>query len=345
MKAFIAKEPGKAEFVDVKKPEVGPGEILAKVAYAGICATDIALITGETTFVREGLAKYPIRIGHEWAGVVTEVGADVKTIRPGDHVIGDSGVACFDCPTCWSGDVGHCQKVKSVGTINTYDGCFAEYMKMPERLTYKLDPEIDLKEAALIEPASIAMHGIRKSGARFGDKVLVIGTGAIGLTAVGLLKAIGCTVVLVGRRESKLKIGKRMGADYLVNSSEQNVVEELSKLTESGRFGTVMESSGNIDVLYECGQYVKGGGNVVLLGFYEQNIPNFNIDQFIVNDISLLGVAGSAATMPGIIELLRTKKVSFEPLVSAVYDFDQAPFAVERVIQNEGDRIKVLLKF
>lgn len=86
MKAFIAKEPGKAEFVDVKKPEVGPGEILAKVAYAGICATDIALITGETTFVREGLAKYPIRIGHEWAGVVTEVGADVKTIRPGDHV-------------------------------------------------------------------------------------------------------------------------------------------------------------------------------------------------------------------------------------------------------------------
>ena len=345
MKAFIAKEPGKAEFIDVNKPEVGPCDVLAKVAYAGICATDIALITGETTFVREGMAQYPIRIGHEWAGIVTEVGDQVKTIRPGDHVIGDSGVACFDCPTCWSGDYGHCPRVKSVGTINTYDGCFAEYMKMPERLTYKLDPGIDLKEAALIEPASIAMHGIRKCGAQPGDKVLVIGTGAIGLTAVGLLKAVGCTVALMGRRESKLKIGKRMGADYLIDSSKQNAAEELHKITPGGRFGTVMESSGNVQVLYDCGQYVKSGGNVVLLGFYEQNIPSFNIDQFIVNDISLLGVAGAAATMPGIIELLRTRKVDFQPLISAVYDFDQAPFAVERVIRNENDRIKVLLKF
>ena len=345
MKAFIAKEPGVTEFVEVDKPKLGPKDILAKVAYAGICATDIALITGDTTFVREGMAKYPIRIGHEWSGEIVEVGSEVKTLKPGDHVIAENGVPCFDCPTCWSGDFAHCPNGKSVGTINTYDGCFAEYMKMPERSTYKLDDSIDLEEAALIEPASIAMAGIIKSGVGFGDIVMMIGTGPIGLTGVGLLKAIGCTVILVGRRDSKLEIGGQMGADYLLNSATQDIAEELKKITPTGRVCAVFESSGNIQMFKDTASFVKSGGNVIILGFFEQNLNDFNIDKFVVNDVNLLGVAGTGGSMQGIIQLLRNKQVSFRPLISAVYDFDDAQEAVERVIKNDGDRIKVLLKF
>ncbi|MEA5004086.1 MAG: alcohol dehydrogenase catalytic domain-containing protein [Christensenella sp.] len=345
MKAFIAKEPGVTEFIEVEKPKLGPKDILAKVSYAGVCATDIALITGETTFVTEGLAKYPIRIGHEWSGIVTEVGEDVKTIKPGDHVIGENGVPCFDCPTCWSGNSAHCPNARSVGTLNTYDGCFAEYMKMPERLTYKLGDDTDLDEAALIEPASIAMAGIIKSGVKFGDMVMVIGTGPIGLTGVGLLKAIGCSVILVGRRDSKLEIGRQMGADYLLNSATQDIAEELKKITVTGRVNTIIESSGNVQMFKDCANYISGGGNVVLLGFFEKPIDDFNIDKFVVNDVNLLGVAGTGGSMPGIIELLKYKRVSFKPLISSVYNFNDAQEAVDHVIQNDGDRIKVLLKF
>ncbi len=345
MKAFIAKEPGVTEFIEIEKPKLGPKDILAKVSYAGICATDIALITGDTTFVREGMAKYPIRIGHEWSGEIVEVGSEVKTLKPGDHVIAENGVPCFDCPTCWREDSPHCPNGKSVGTVNTYDGCFAEYMKMPERITYKLDDSIDLMEAALIEPSSIAMAGVKKSGVKFGDLVMVIGTGPIGLAGVGLLKAIGCSVILVGRRDSKLEVGRQMGADYLLNSATQNIAEELKKITPTGRVCTVIESSGSIQMFKDSADFVKSGGNVVILGFFEQNLQDFNIDKFVVNDVDLLGVAGTGRTMPGIIELLKHKQVSFKPLISAVYDFDQAKEAVDRVIKNDGDRIKVLLKF
>ena len=345
MKAFIAKEPGVTEFIEVEKPKIGPKDILAKVKYAGICATDIALITGDTTFVREGMAEYPIRIGHEWSGEIVEVGSEVKTLKPGDRVVAENGVPCFDCPTCWQGDSAHCPNGKSVGTINTYDGCFAEYMKMPERLTYKLDDSVDLMEAALIEPASIAMAGIIKSGVKFGDQVMVIGTGPIGLSGVGLLKAIGCSVILVGRRDSKLEIGRQMGADYLLNSATQNISEELKKITPTGRVCAVFETSGNVEIFKDTANFIKIGGNVVIIGFFEKLLQDFNIDKFVVNDVNLLGVAGTGGSMPGIIELLKHKRVSFAPMISAVYEFDRTKEAVEHTIQNDGDRIKVLLKF
>ena len=148
MKALIAKEPGVVEFIEVDKPKCGPRDVISKVSYAGICATDIALITGKTMFVESGLAKYPIRIGHEWSGIVREVGEEIHHVKVGDHVVADDGVPCFNCPDCYVGNFTQCQNSRSVGTINCYDGCFAEYMKMPGALVYKLSDGVDMQSAA-----------------------------------------------------------------------------------------------------------------------------------------------------------------------------------------------------
>lgn len=345
MKALIAKSPNVLEFIETPKPKVGPNDVLAKVKYSGICATDIAIITGKTSFVESGLVKYPVRIGHEWSGIVEEVGSEVTNINPGDHVVADDGVPCFKCKACMAGNYNLCPFGKGVGTVNCWDGSFAEYIVMPSQLVHKLENTTDLAEAAILEPACIAMNSIKQGKVRPGDKVLVIGTGAIGLCAVGLLHAIGATVILSGRRDSKLEYGRKMKADVLINARNTDLKEELKKATSDGRVDVVIETSGNIEVLNSCLDYVKAGGKIVLAGFYEQKLKEFDIDKLVINILEIIGVGGTPNLFPPVIEMLESGKVSFKPLITSIYPFEKMKEAVQTVIDNNDDRIKVLIEF
>lgn len=345
MKALIAKEKGVPAIVDVPKPECGPRDMVAKVKYAGICATDIALITGNTMFIETGQAKYPIRLGHEWVAQVVEVGSEVKNLKPGDIVVGDSGVPCFECEACLAGDYAACPNTKSVGTVNTYDGAFAEYMKMPACLAYKLPDNVNLKSAAMIEPATIAYIGVLKMNVKAGDAVMVMGTGPIGLTGVALLHAIGAKVVLVGRRDSKLAYGLKVGADMLINNKTQDVEEELKKFTASGKVDYVLETSGNPAVLNDLHKYTKSSGKIALAGFFEKVIDGLELDQFVLSGQDIIGVAGHLGDMKQVVRLVEQGKVDFSPLVSKVYKFEDGIEAVNHVMENSGDRMKVMLEF
>ncbi len=346
MKALVAVEPGKLEFREVPVPEVGPYDVLSKVSYVGICGTDVALMTGNTSFVESGQARYPIRLGHEWSGIVEKVGSEVKHVVPGDHIIADDGVPCGNCEACFAGDFGACQDTKSVGTVGDHwPGAFADYMLMPGRLVHKIG-KMDMAEAALIEPACIALYGIKKSGASLGDTVMIIGTGPIGLAGVGITHAMGTRVILVGRRDSKLKYGKTMGADILLNSATQNIEEELKKLLpeSNGKVDAIVETSGNAEIMMQTSNFIKRGRNVALVGFYEKKLNGFDIDAFVMPDVNIMGSAGTVGTIPVITNLLNMGKLSLKPLISKIYPFSQAIEAFDHVVKNDGDRIKVLVK-
>lgn len=345
MKALIVKSPNVLEIIDTPKPSVGPNDVLAKVKYSGICATDIAIITGKASFVESGLVKYPVRIGHEWSGIVEEVGSEVTKIKVGDPVVADDGVPCFRCRECMEGNYSLCSQIRGVGTVNCWDGSFAEYIVMPSQLVHKLKSTTDLAEAAILEPACIAMNGIYQGKVRPGDRVLVIGTGPIGLSAVGLLHAMGATVILSGRRDSKLEYGRKMNADTLINISNNNLIEQLKEVTPNGKVDVVIETSGNIDVLNASMDYVKAGGKIVLIGFYETKLKEFNVDKLVLNALHLIGAAGTPNVFPPVIELLESGKVRFKPLITSIYPFEKVKEAIQKVIDNDGDRIKVLIEF
>ena len=131
MKALVAEGPHKAAFRDVELRPIKDNELLIKVKRAGICATDNAIYTGDCMFVRDGSIVYPCRFGHEWSGVVEKVGKDVTDFKAGDRVICDNGVSCGECDACKEGRYDDCVNVKSVGTVNCWDGCFAEYRSCP----------------------------------------------------------------------------------------------------------------------------------------------------------------------------------------------------------------------
>jgi 2-desacetyl-2-hydroxyethyl bacteriochlorophyllide A dehydrogenase len=345
MKAIVIEGPGDARMREVAKPETGRDGVLAKVAYAGICGTDLAILSGDMSFIRDGSIRYPVRIGHEWSGVVEAVGPDVTRFRPGDRIISDTSVACGICGHCLRGEYALCGDVRSLGTINCWDGAFAEYMLMPERHVYKLPDEISLEEGALFEPAGISLTGLKQCNLQPGSTVLIIGTGPIGLTAIPLAKAMGAGKVFIsGRKPFKLAVALQMGADFAVNSVEEDLAGIIRRETDGKGVDAVIETSGNIHVINSCMDLVRSRGIIALIGFYEKNHKDFNIDALVMKAATMKGILGDFGTPREVIDMRLKGNFSFKPLITHVFRLDEAIWAMKTAEERNDTKIKMLVK-
>ena len=345
MKAITIFGPNDIRMTETERPRPGPDEALVRVAYCGICGTDLAILGGEMSLVKSGAIKYPVRIGHEWSGVVEEVGAKVRRIKLGDRVVSESGVSCGTCPACLAGNYGGCKNGRSVGTIDTWPGAFAEYMLMPERHLYKVADGIELDEAALIEPATVAFAGVGKIDFSPHPSVLVIGTGAIGLAAVGLCQSFGASKVLLsGRKPSKLAIGRKMGADAAVNATTEDVHSFVMDHTGGHGVNAIVETSGNPSVINSLPGLAATGAVIPLIGFYERGIDNFDIDGFVYKAITLQGILGEYFQVPKVIDLIAAGKLRMKDTITHRYPFDQAIHAMKTAGERADTKIKMLVE-
>jgi len=345
MKALIIEGPRQAVIRDVPIPIPKADEILVKVHYSGICGTDLAIYSGEISFVKDGRIRYPVRIGHEWSGVVAQVGSQVTDFAVGDPVISDNGISCGVCPACREGRYDDCPNSRSVGTINCWDGSFAEYMLVPARHIYKLPADMDLENAALIEPFSIAYGGIFQDSLPIPDSVAIIGTGAIGLSAVALAKSQDIPrIILVGRTESKLQVGMRLGATHCINSRTEDPVAALLKITGGSGVARVLETSGNIDSIPLGFDLLRQRGVLCLIGFYEQTLNNLPIDQYVAKGLHMVGVMGSIAAISNSHRLVSGRRIDLTPMIT-----QRVPFAeclqVFQTAEQDRHRIKVMVHF
>ncbi len=345
MKAIVVTGPGDVRMIETDRPVAGPGDVLVKVAYSGICGTDLSIASGDTSLVKEGLIRYPVRIGHEWSGVVETAGENVKDFMPGDRVTGDPAVSCGVCGHCRSGDYPLCEHLRSVGTINCWDGSFAEYMLMPSRHLHKLPGDTGLDEAALIEPATVALAGVKKLNITSDSTVLVMGTGAIGLAAVALAKNAGAKrVLLCGRKQPKLAIGKRMGADAVVNVTTDSLQEFVFQNTDGKGVNAVLETSGAVETISQCLQVTARAGTVALVGFYEAKLDGFDIDRVVTGEIQLRGIMGEFGLVEEVITILRTGALDLKPLITHRLAFEEAVEALRPAGGRNDTRIKMLVK-
>ena len=227
---------------------------MVRVRWAGICGTDLDILKGEIDLVTEGRVRYPVRIGHEWSGVVERVGPEAVGFAPGDRVVSETAVSCGECPACREGRYGQCERgYRSIGTIDDpWPGAMAEYIALPWWSVYKIPESVAMDAAALAEPASIAYSAILNGNISPEDKVLIIGTGAIGLAAAGLLRCRGVrNVYMAGRQDEKLRIAREMGAAGTVNMRTGNFREEVMALTGG---------KGAEDQQHDASQYGIGNG-------------------------------------------------------------------------------------
>jgi len=346
MKAVIIQKPGEIRMVELPKPVPGPGDVVSRVVYSGICGTDLAILKGDVSFVKDGTAEYPVKIGHEWSGVVESVGPGVARFKPGDRVVSDNGVSCGVCERCLAGDFYRCGSGRSLGTINTWDyGSFAEYILMPERHMFHLDDSISFEQGALIEPSTIGLAGLLAVNAGKGDAVLVTGTGAVGLSAAAMAKSLGAAKVIVaGRKQSKLDIGLKIGADAAVNMEEEDMARAVLRETGGRGVNKIIEASGAAGVLDKALDCAGHGCEAALLGFYEGHFGGgFNIDRIVLKNLVIKGVTGNPC-VPRVMGLMAGGAIDLAPLVTHIFPIEKSAEAFTEAAEKGGGKIKMLVK-
>jgi L-iditol 2-dehydrogenase len=238
MKAGVVHAKGDIRYEDIDNPQVTPGKVLIKVKYTGICGSDIPRVNGDACHF------FPNVLGHEFSGTVEEVGEGVTTLKPGDRVAGIPLIPCMQCEDCRKGDYSLCKHYSFIGSREF--GSFAQYVLVPEKNAVKFSDEVSFEKGAFFEPASVALHGLRKVEYKGGKTVAVLGGGTIGMLTMQWAKIFGAKkVVVFDILEERLELAKRLGADAVVNSGKKDFMDEVNAMTGGRGFDYVYETAGN----------------------------------------------------------------------------------------------------
>ncbi len=296
---------------DVNIPKIGEGDALVRTAACGICATDLHYLHGTPTF-----KKPPMILGHEISGTIEETSGDVDGFAKGDRILVPAVLSCGTCANCRQGRDNICENMNMVG--NHIDGGFAEYLKVPSKMLFKLPKELPLEESAIISDAvSTPFHAVKnRGGVRAGDWVAIFGCGGVGINAVQSAVALGATVIAVDIEDRKLDLAKKLGATFALNSKDPDLTKNIRKLTGGGGVDIAFEVVGKPAVLDMAFSSVKQGGTLVSVGYCEENW-DFRVNRVMFREMSVIGSLGSRlAEYPRIIEMVRRGQIKLEPVIS-----------------------------
>lgn len=295
-------------------PKVGPEDILIQVKACGICGTDVHIYEGD-----KGAAEVtpPTILGHEFSGVIAEVGSNVTKYKVGDRVCIDPNCYCGKCDFCRNGIAHYCTDMIGYGT--TVNGGFAEYCSVNQRQVYKLGDNTTFEQGAMTEPVACCLHGMDMCNIHPGSNVVVIGGGMIGLLMLQLSKLAGAArVALLEPVESKRVVAKKLGADILIDPINENVEEELKK---AGMIwvNTVIECVGKTATIQQAIDIVGNKGTVMMFGLTKPDdtiaVKPFQIFQ---KEIELKSSFINPYTQKRALELIDSGRLDVSSMVYAV---------------------------
>lgn len=345
MYALRLTGPSKYEYVEIDRPAPAEHEVLIKVHRVGICGTDIEMLKGTMPYFAMGWASYPVILGHEWSGTIIERGSAVETLDIGDSVTGDVSIGCGHCRSCMSGLYSLCDSRTEVGLSRGKQGAFAQYMTMPARHCYELPENVSPDDGALVEPAATTLRALRKAALAPGATVYIAGDGPIGLLAMQAAHALGASrVILGGTDDQKLAKAKTLGADETVNVTVHDIVEYIKDTTGGRGVDLALEGSGFGAALKQCIEVTRMGGCVSVLGIYEEPVKQFNMAQAVVKDLDICCSVASPNSFLETLQLMSAGKLVVAPLVSGVYELEDAGSAFEHQQSGRDGRIKIQLQ-
>jgi 2-desacetyl-2-hydroxyethyl bacteriochlorophyllide A dehydrogenase len=345
MKVLKICEPGKLEIYDDYIPELqSEDEVLIEIYYSGICKSDLELLNGTHPHLVNKNAVFPIIPGHEWSGVIVKTGKNVVDFIVGDRVVGDVSLGCGCCEMCKTGHFNLCPSREVIGSYRNRQGSFAQYLRTHKRSIYKIPASITMQEAAAIEPAATASYAVKKSKVKFGDKVLIIGDGPIGLFMVQMAKSFGASLVaLIGSWPEKLKIAENTGADFTVSYRGGDAVPQIRKFMKDKTFDVIIDSSGNTNSINEAIDLIKPSGVIGLVSFYGKSV-DINMNNIIVKDAEIQGILASPNMFLPTLEVMENKKIDAKPLITHIVDFKDIEKAFEIAQSRDEMSVKILVK-
>lgn len=289
MKAIVktGRQPG-AELREVDVPRIGPRDVLVKVKVASICGTDLHIYNWDEWAANR--IKPPRIFGHELAGEVVAVGPEVKSVREGDYISAECHATCGTCYQCRTGKGHICQDYEILGV--DFDGCFADYVRVPEPCVWKNDPDLPPEFASIQDPFGNAVLTVL-SGEIVGKTVLVIGCGAIGLFAVGIARTSGAAYVIgMDINDYRLDLAKTMGARYLINPKKEDAVSRVREITGGAGVDVVLEMSGNAQAIHDGFHALKNGGRMSMLGIPAKPVAIDLAQEVVFKGITIHGITG-----------------------------------------------------
>ncbi|HEV2779973.1 MAG TPA: alcohol dehydrogenase catalytic domain-containing protein [Actinophytocola sp.] len=313
MRAFVITGPGRADVVDVPEPEAGPGQVIVDVERAGVCGTDAEFFSGDMAYLHTGEAAYPIRIGHEWSGVVAAAGPGVDPKWTGRRVTGDTMLGCGRCRRCTSGRQHLCADRYEIGIRNGWPGALAERLPVPARALHPLPGTVDATLGALVEPGANALRAVRGARLSPGARLLVLGPGTIGLLVGKIAAADGAEVHLLGRDEESLSFARSLGIGPVWTSV---TVPDLP-------FDAVVDASNSPDLPALALDLVEPGGRIVYIGLSGEP-SRIDTRTAVLKDVTIVGVLSGSGGLAGTIELYASGAVDPRPLVAATVCLDDA---------------------
>ena len=323
---------------DLPTPHAGPGELVLRNQVCGVCGTDVHIYHGEP-----GSADVnpPVVLGHEYSGEVVEVGEGVTGFAVGDHVTVDPNIYCGHCAYCQNGKKQLCPSMEAIGV--TRDGGFAQYSRIPASQAFKLEPTVPWETAAMAEPLACCLHGIDLAGIQVGDKVCVVGGGAIGLLMVQLAKLSGASqIVLSEPNEKRRQVGLQLGANAALDPTRPDAQEAFAQVLGGGA-NVVIECVGNVPAVKSAFQFAGKGATVLLFSVPKVD-ATFDLPLFDVykKELTIKGSFVNPDTHARAVALINSGKVDFGPIITHRFTLDQLPEAI--AMQMSDASIKVVVE-
>jgi L-iditol 2-dehydrogenase len=269
-------------YEDFDTPKVTDGKVLVKVKYTGICGSDIPRVNGDACHY------FPNILGHEFSGTVAEVGNGVTSVKAGDRVAGIPLVPCMKCEDCMKGNYSLCKNYSFIGSREF--GSFAEYVCVPEKNVVRFNDSVPFEQGAFFEPATVALHGLERVDYKGGHSVAILGGGTIGMMTLQWAKIFGArNAVVFDIVDERLELAKRLGADNVINTKDEDFMQKALDMTNGRGFDYVYETAGNTITMKMAFKLAANKAQVCFIGtptrelsFSVSEWENMNRKEFIL---------------------------------------------------------------
>jgi len=345
LKAGILHDDRDVRLGDAPDPRIGPDEVLVAPSYTGICGTDLHIYRGEF----HARVKFPAILGHEFGGIIQEVGKDVQGFKSGDRVVLDPIISCHRCPACRSGHLNACRTLKLLGV--DLDGGFGQYVAAPASHVYLLPDSIPMTYAPMVEMYALGHHILQRGQVQPGESVAILGAGKLGLSVLDVLcHSAGAALTMVADLQPfRLETARKLGADHVINVAQEDPLERVMEITQGVGVDCVLEAVGHYHAvagqeapLAQAVKMIRTAGRIVVMGLSEQ-LTAVHFKTLVLKEAEIIASRVTLGEFPRAIRLMAKGLLHPELLVTDQMAMRDVATAFEKVDREDPGTIKVVL--